>query len=111
MEPEERLAQYMEEIRREVCSRCIERPPGGPPCDPLGKRCGIEHNLARIVEAVHQVHSNRMDPYTRIFHDQVCTQCANRTTDQCPCPMEYLLILAVEAIETVDARFGNPSQA
>ena len=26
------LAEYLDEIRREVCSRCVERPPGGPPC-------------------------------------------------------------------------------
>jgi hypothetical protein len=96
--------EYLEEIRQQVCSRCIERPPGGPPCAPLGKRCGIELNLERLVEAVHTVHSNSLDPYVEVFHDQVCAHCANRPTSQCPCPLEYLLLLAVEAIETVDDR-------
>ena len=100
----EELAEYMDEIRVQVCSHCIERPPGGPPCAPLGKRCGIELNLPQILDSVHATHSSKMEPYTVNFHDQVCTQCANRPTEQCPCPMEYLLILAVQAIETVDER-------
>jgi len=79
------LEEYMDEIQRHVCSRCIERVPGGPPCAPLGKRCGI-------------------DPYIDSFHDQVCTTCENRVTNQCPCPLEPLILLAVEAIETVDER-------
>ena len=98
------LQEYLEEIRHQVCSRCIERPPGGPPCAPLGKRCGIELNLERLVEAVHAVGSKSLDPYIEVFHDHVCEHCANRTTSQCPCPLEYLLLLAVEAIETVDDR-------
>ena len=100
----EELAEYMDEIREQVCSRCIERPPGGPPCAPLGKRCGVEINLPQIIEAVHAKYSRTMEPYTANFHDMVCTQCPNRTTEQCPRPMEYLLILAVQAIETVDER-------
>lgn len=99
-----RMAEYLAAIREEVCNRCVERPPGGPPCAPLGKRCGIELNLPLLVEAVHQVHSDEMGPYTGTFHDHVCTQCPNRPTDQCPCPLEYLLILAVQAIEAVDQR-------
>jgi hypothetical protein len=104
MYTEEQLAEYMDEIRSEVCTRCIERPPGGPPCAPLGKRCGVELNLPQIVDAVHAKYSSQMGPYTTNFHEMVCTQCANRTTEQCPCPMEYLLILAVQAIEAVDER-------
>lgn len=42
--------EYLAEIRAEVCNCCIEKPPGGPPCLPLGKRCGIERHLPQIVE-------------------------------------------------------------
>ena len=65
------LEEYMVEIRDRVCSRCIERPPGGPPCQPLGKRCGVEVNLRELVEAVHQEHSNWMEPYIERFHEDV----------------------------------------
>ena len=102
MYSQEQLDEYMEVIREQVCSRCVERPPGGPPCAPLGKRCGVELNLPRILDAVHHVRSNNMEPYIKTFHDEVCTYCANRDTEQCPCPMEYLLILAVQAIEALD---------
>jgi hypothetical protein len=98
------LEVYMDEIREHVCSRCIERPPGGPPCQPLGKRCGVEINLRQLVDSVHQEHSRWMLPYIEHFHEGVCAHCENRTTDQCPCALEYLLELAVEAIETVDER-------
>ena len=98
------LQEYLDEVRQHVCSRCIERLPGGPPCAPLGKRCGIELNLERLVDAVHGVRSNSLDPYTEVLHDQVCEHCAVRTTKHCPCPLDYLLLLAVEAIENVDER-------
>ncbi len=32
MNAELNLEEYMAEIRQHVCARCIERPPGGPPC-------------------------------------------------------------------------------
>ncbi len=98
------LEEYMTEIREQVCSHCIERPPHGPPCAPLGKRCGIELNLPELVDAVHGVHSQKIDPYLDQFHEQVCTHCPNRPTNQCPCPLEYLLTLAVQAIEDIDER-------
>ena len=100
------LDEYMAEIRDQVCSRCIERPPDAPPCEPQGKRCGIELHLAEIVELTHRTRSRAMDPYIDHFHNEVCSHCANRTTDQCPCPLDPLLLLAIEAIETVDQRRG-----
>jgi hypothetical protein len=104
MNVEPDLEEYLDEIREHVCSRCIERPPGGPPCAPVGKRCGIELNLKPLVDAVHTVGNDSLDPYIEAFHDDVCAHCANQPTNQCPCPLEYLLLLAVEAIETVDER-------
>jgi hypothetical protein len=98
------LQEYLDEIRQQVCSRCIERPPGGPPCEPRGKRCGIELNLKGLVDAVQTVRSDSVDPYIPVYHDHVCPQCTSRTTGQCPCPLDYLFLLAVEAIETVDER-------
>jgi hypothetical protein len=45
-----------------------------------------------------------MEPYIERFHNDVCSHCANRPTSHCPCPLDHLLLLAVEAIETVDER-------
>ena len=101
------LDEYMAAIRDQVCSRCVERPPGGPPCLPLGKRCGIELNLPQLIDAVHEVDSESMLPYEFTFHHVVCEQCAVRTTTACPCPLDTLLILAVQAIESVDQRHND----
>lgn len=101
------LDEYMAEIREQVCSRCIDRPPGAPPCGPKGKRCGIEMHLAEIVEVAHAARSRAIDPYIEHFHNDVCAHCANRETNQCPCPLDPLLLLAIEAIETVDERRGR----
>jgi hypothetical protein len=98
------LDEYMAEIREQVCSRCIDRPPGAPPCGPHGKRCGIELHLPEIVAVAHAARSRVIDPYIERFHNDVCTHCANRETSQCPCPLDPLLLLAIEAIEAVDER-------
>ena len=111
MYTDSKLAEYLIEIRQQVCSRCIERPPGGPPCAPLGKQCGVELHLSDMVDVVHSSKSDLIDPYIQHLHDDVCAHCANRPTDQCPCPLEYLCILAVQAIETVDERKRNSEQA
>jgi hypothetical protein len=98
------LEEYMAEIREQVCSRCIERRAGTPPCAPLGKNCGIELNLPQIIEAVHGVHSRSMDQYIIRLHNDVCAHCSALDSESCTCPLRYLLLLAVEAIEEVDAR-------
>lgn len=104
MDTQPLLDEYLLELRAQVCSRCIERPEGGPPCAPLGKRCGIELNLSEFIDSVHAVNSAKIDPYIESLHNRVCKDCPNSTTNQCPCPLRYLLLLAVEAIETVDFR-------
>jgi len=98
------LDECMAEIRDHVCIRCIEKLPGAPPCAPQGKRCGIELHLADVIEVCHAARGKMMDPYITRFHEDVCSHCANRTTMQCPCPLDYLLLLAVEAVEAVDER-------
>ena len=104
MYTEVQLADYMAEIREQVCSCCIERPPGAPPCAPQGKRCGIELHLPEIIDVCHAARSRSMEPYIERFHNEVCSHCANRPTDQCPCPLDYLLLLAMQSIDTVDER-------
>jgi hypothetical protein len=99
---EAELKAYEEEIRREVCGRCVDRPAGGPPCYPLGKVCGIELHLAELVESVCSVHSPLLEPYLEKNRLTICSCCAyHQNADACPCPMDYLAELSVEAIEQV----------
>jgi hypothetical protein len=98
------LQEYLEEIRDHVCARCVERLPGAPPCEPLGKKCAIEAELPRFVNAVREVASPNIEPYVENIERRVCSQCERRGGEACPCPLHYLLVLTVEAIETVDRR-------
>jgi|SRR6516162_1262514 hypothetical protein len=98
------LREYQDEIRKQVCRRCIEKPPGGPPCEPLGKRCGIEMHLPAYLEAIREVDSPRIEPYLDKIRQSVCSECVMHKCDGCPCPMDYLLVLLVQAVETVDQR-------
>jgi hypothetical protein len=98
------LTEYLDEIREQVCRRCVERPPGGPPCAPLGKQCGVEQHLPALIDAIHEVRSDRIAPYLQKNRDTICTHCGFREASLCPCPMDYLAVLLVQAVETVDAR-------
>lgn len=96
--------EYLGEIRKQVCSRCVERPAGGPPCAPLGKDCGVELHLPALIDSIHEVHSGRIDPYLNHNRQTICEKCAFLHSSICPCPMDYLAVLLVDAVETVDAR-------
>src|SRR5476649_1823904 len=98
------LDEYLAEIRDEVCSRCVERPPGGPPCVPLGKVCGVELHLEDLIDSIHQVRSNRIQPYLDHNRHGICENCAFLHSSVCPCPMDSLALLVVQAVETVDER-------
>ncbi|HEV3258257.1 MAG TPA: hypothetical protein VG013_15365 [Gemmataceae bacterium] len=104
MKSEAELQEYMAEIRGQVCSRCIERPPGGPPCAPLGKQCGIEMHLPALIDAVHEVRSDLINAYLDNNRDRICKDCVLLHSSSCPCPLDYLAVLLVQAIETVDQR-------
>jgi len=99
------LQEYLDEIRQEVCTRCVERPPGGPPCGIQGKPCGVELHLPRLIESVRQVHSDCMDPYLETNRREVCQTCPFLHHSYfCPCPMDTLAVLVVQAIEKVEQR-------
>jgi len=98
------LREYADEIREDVCDRCVERAEGGPPCADCGKVCGLELHLPEFLNAVHTVSSSLIDPYLETVHNSVCATCPIKDGDGCPCPMDYLMVLAVQAVETVDQR-------
>jgi hypothetical protein len=96
------LAEYSEELRNQVCSRCIERQPGNPPCTIHGRPCGIEAHLPELVDVCRRTDSIQIDPYIQQLHDLICPECGFKDSANCPCPLDYLLPLAVEAVETVE---------
>jgi len=107
---EAKLAEYLSEIRKHVCSRCVERPPGGPPCAPLGKECGIEMHLPVLIDAIHGTDSDSIVPYLENNRKHICDQCVLHHSSVCPCPMDYLAVLLVEAVENVDRRLEEEKE-
>jgi hypothetical protein len=101
---EPQVQEYLDEIRKQVCSLCVERPPGGPPCAPWGKECGIEMHLSQLIDAIHEVKSWTIAPYLENNQQRICRSCELLNTEVCPCPMHYLAVLIVEAVEAVDER-------
>ena len=105
------LQDYLDEIRKEVCTRCIDRPPGGPPCAPLGKMCAVELFLPLLLKAVHEVDSPTIDRYVHNLRRRVCSQCIHQNAEgfcflraEKVCALDYLFPLLVQAVETVDER-------
>jgi hypothetical protein len=103
--------EYLAALRDDVCSRCIERQVDGPPCTPQGKNCGIEAHVPKLVEICRTTDSVLMDPYIERLHDDICSDCVFKDEPTCPCPLEYLLQLAVEAVERVQRRHGEKTLA
>jgi hypothetical protein len=101
------VQEYLDQIRQDVCSICVERPPGGPPCVPLGKNCGVELHLPQLIDAVREVKSGLLQPYLDHNRHQICEKCAFLHSSICPCPMDYLLSPIVDAVETVEERRRN----
>lgn len=96
--------EYLAEIRRQVCSHCKERPEGGPPCAPLGKPCGVELYLPELIEAIHEVRDDAIEPYRQSKEKYVCSRCAYLNSGFCPCPLDYWFAPIIEAVESVDKR-------
>jgi carbon storage regulator CsrA len=104
MNSEIELRDYEEALRAEVCSHCVERRPNCPPCGPFGKTCGIERHVAELVDICRQTESKCIHPYIEKLHEEVCKQCEFKDSPSCPCPLDYLMLLAVEAVERVESR-------
>lgn len=104
MATENEYQPYLDELRASVCSHCIERQPGNPPCSEHGWPCGIELHIPEMVETCRQTDSSLIDPYIQQLHDKICANCQFNGGLTCPCPLDYLLELAVEAIERVESR-------
>jgi hypothetical protein len=96
--------EYLEEVRQRLCARCVVRVPGAPPCGPRGVGCGVERYLPELIGICHSIKSRLIDPFADAMEAQICTTCELRKSRGCPCPMKYLLPLAIEAIEEVDQR-------
>jgi hypothetical protein len=98
------LDEYVAELREQVCGHCVSRQNGAPPCEPLGVGCGVERHLERLIDICRSVDSPLIDPYLDRLRDEICADCEYQNQPVCPCPLKYLLPLAVSAVETIEQR-------
>jgi hypothetical protein len=99
-----RYAEYLAEVRREVCSRCPERQTGGPPFTPRCRRCGIELQLHAVVESIHDAGEAVTEHGPPPDRHLVCARCVCLDGRNCPCPAGSLTARVVRAVKAVDER-------
>jgi hypothetical protein len=57
-----------------------------------------------LVKICRTTDSALIDPYIEQLHELICPDCEYKDSSMCPCPLDYLLQLAVEAVEKVEQR-------
>jgi hypothetical protein len=67
--------------------------------------------VPQLVQLCRSTDSPLIDPYINELHEAICPDCKLRDTPNCPCPLEYLLLLAVEAVERVERRRTGQAEA
>lgn len=108
------LAPYREALRREICSACPDRHPGGACGRPADDPCPIETNLAPLVESVLAVGgSPSIDAYVAGLRRDVCPGCRQDDAGRCElreragCKLDALVLQVVEVIEATHDRVGS----
>ncbi|MFQ5769940.1 MAG: hypothetical protein ACE5HX_05355 [bacterium] len=116
------MKEYMDSIRRRVCSMCNNHLVSYFLGDnreimrcglPVDKICAIERYLPKIVNVVESVDSPRIEDYIIKLRYQVCSKCENLENGYCPrwlngeCALDRNFMLVVEAIKDVRAHSGQ----
>lgn len=115
---DDRTQALWEALRRHVCSVCLDAADDGS-CGLGGERfCAIDSHLSRVVDAVSQVNSNRMDDYVAAIEREVCTQCLSQdpkgfcaSRNRGECALYAYLPLVLDAIEEVQGALIREERA
>jgi hypothetical protein len=97
-------AEYLAEVRAQVCSHCPERAPDRPPFGPACRHCGVELQLNRIVESIHDAGDTVDECGPPPDRRTACARCTCLGGGMCPCPAGSLTGLVVRAVRAVDTR-------
>ena len=60
--------------------------------------------MSALVTICRTTDSALIDPYIEKLHNTICSDCEYKDKPACPCPLDYLLQLAVETVEKVERR-------
>src|SRR5437016_3039315 len=92
-------AEYLAEVREQVCDNCPERVPDRPPFGPRCRRCGVELQLPQLVESIHAVGDDLDELGPPPSRQVVCAQCVCLDGGNCPCPAGSQTTLLIRAIK------------
>lgn len=112
-EHDARYEEYLDAIRRKVCSVCLDRRDDGS-CGLSHRTCAIEVHLPRVVETVLRIESDRIDEYVAAIEAEVCGRCESGQGERCEnrekgeCALNTYLFLVVEAVQDVRRDAGRP---
>jgi len=98
------FAEYLAEVREQVCERCPQRVLSQPPFRPQCRRCGVELQLPQLVMSICEAGDelSEFDPSPDRL--KVCAQCVCQGRGDCPCPAGLLPALLVRAVKAVEER-------
>jgi hypothetical protein len=97
-------AEYLLEVREQVCARCPERVAGRPPFRPQCRQCGIELQLPQIVESIRDAGGRLSEFDPAPARRAVCSRCVCLEGGTCPCPAAPLSEWVVRAVLAVEER-------
>ena len=105
------LDRYWQAVQQRICTKCIDGDAHGN-CRLTGEEsCGLKAHFPRIVETIHSVKSDKMEPYIDALRQNVCANCKHQPPNgKCmvranvDCGLDRYFPLVVEAIEAVQGR-------
>jgi hypothetical protein len=97
-------AEYLAEVREQVCGHCPERPADRAVFVPACRHCGVELQLPRIVESIHDAGDTLAEFDPSPDRHLVCARCHCLDGGLCPCPAGGLATAVVRAVKSVDER-------
>ncbi len=98
---------YLQAIQTRVCRNCTDLLADGT-CGLHDRVCPVERNLREIVQIVHHISSESIQPYLDELRRVVCTNCENEDEaghcslrDDAGCALDRYFVMVIEAIEDV----------
>ena len=97
-------AEYLAEVREQVCEHCPQRVPDRPPFRPQCRRCGVELQLPQLVMSICEAGDELSEFDPSPDRQKVCAQCVCLGRGDCPCPAGLVPALLVKAVKAVEER-------
>jgi hypothetical protein len=99
------MESFLEEIRSNVCSHCIDANEMGRCTLPSESRCPMELYPKMIVRAIGTVHSDKYPEYVSALRTHVCRHCTYGSLEDCAlrtqldCALDRYYPMVIDVVE------------